>query len=134
MKVFVPIAATVLFLGLNSFGQIPSDQNLSIEINNLSETNFSGIVSNTEPDVQYEIQRKQIATNWISMGVILGSETTNWTPFGFKINGEISAKTVLRVRSWKDDGSGLPLWWQLKFFGGIGVDPYGNPMADGFSN
>jgi hypothetical protein len=134
MKEFVTIGATVFFLSFNSFGQIPSDQHLSIEIHNLSETDFSGIASNTEADVQYEIQRRQNATNWISIGVVLGSETTNWTSFSFKNSGEISAKTVFRVRSWKDDGSGLPLWWQLKYFGGIGVDPYGNPMSDGMGN
>lgn len=134
MKKFISVAATVLFLTFKSFAQIPSDQNLLIETKNLSGNNFSGIVSNTEPDVQYEIQRKQNATNWISLGIILGSETTNSTPFSFKISSETNTKTVFRVRSWKDDGSGLPLWWQLKYFGGIGVDPYGNPMGDGMGN
>lgn len=133
MKQFVPIAVTVLFLSFNSFGQIPSDQNLSIEINNLSETNFSGIVSNTRPDVQCEFQYKQGRTNWISLGFVIGSETTNWTAFNFRTTNAIDVKRV-RIRSWQDDGSGLPLWWQLKYFGGIGVDPYGNPMDDGFNN
>lgn len=133
MKEFVTIGATVFFLSFNSFGQIPSDQNLSIKINNLSETNFSGIVSNTHPDVQYEFQDKQNRTNWVSFGFVLGSETTNLTAFNFRTTNAIDAKRI-RIRSWEDDGSGLPLWWQLKYFGGIGVDPYGNPMGDGLNN
>ena len=32
------------------------------------------------------------------------------------------------------DGSGLPLWWQLQYFGTTGVDPYGNPAGDGWNN
>ncbi len=32
------------------------------------------------------------------------------------------------------DGSGLPDWWQLEFFGHIGVDPNGNPAGDGINN
>jgi hypothetical protein len=128
------IATAFLLLNFVAFAQIPSDANLRIGVNNLSETNFSGTVSNTEPDIQYEIQRKQSVTNWTSIGCVYGSETRNWTPFDFKINGDVTPKTVLRVRSWKDDGSGLPMWWQLKYFGDTGIDPYGNPMGDGWSN
>lgn len=133
MKIVFTIAGVLLLLN-SAFAQIPSDTNLRIEVNNLSGANFSGTVSNTEPDVSYEIQRKQGRTNWVSVGVFLGSETTNWTSFNFKISGDINPKTVLRVRSWQDDGSGLPLWWQLKYFGNVGVDPYGNPAGDGWNN
>ena len=38
----------------------------------------------------------------------------------------------IRLRSWADDGSGLPIWWQLQYFGTTGVDPYGNPAGDGW--
>lgn len=44
------------------------------------------------------------------MGVILSSETTNWTPFSFKIRGEISAKTVLRVS--EHESGDLKVWVQ----------------------
>ena len=40
----------------------------------------------------------------------------------------------LRVRSWQGDGSGLPIWWQLQYFGTNGVDPYGDPAGDGWNN
>lgn len=40
-----------------------------------------------------------------------------------------------RARSWVDtDGSGLPDWWQLQYFGTTGIDPYGDPDNDGWSN
>lgn len=137
MKSRFPILIGLLvgFLLLDStVAQIPSDANLRMEVNNLSETNFWGNVSNTEGDVQYEIQRKQSVTNWVSVGFFYGAETTNRTPFDFEIHGDINPKTILRVRSWKDDGSGLPIWWQLKYFGNTGVDPNGNPAGDGYSN
>ena len=134
MKMLFAIVGVFLLLNFAAFAQIPSDANLRIRVDNLSETNFSGIISNTEPDISYEIQRKQGRTDWISVGLVLGSETTNWTPFNFKISGDINPKTVLRVRSWQDDGSGLPLWWQLKYFGSVGIDPYGNPEGDGWNN
>ena len=133
MKIICAVAG-VFFLLSSAFAQIPSDANLQIEVNNLSETNFSGVVSDTEPDIWYEIQRKQGRTNWVSVGMLLGSERTNWTPFNFKISGDIIPKTTLRVRSWQDDGSSLPLWWQLRYFGNVGVDPYGNPAGDGWNN
>lgn len=135
MKTIFEIASVFLLLDFVAFAQIPSDANLRIGVNSLSETNFSGAVSNTEPDISYEIQRKQGRTDWVSVGVVLGSETTNWTPFNFKISGDINPKTALRVRSWKDSqGVGMPDWWQLKYFGNVGIDPYGNPAGDGWNN
>ena len=98
MKTIFAIAGAFLLLNFAVFAQIPSDADLRIGVNNLSETNFSGTVSNTEPDISYEIQRKQSRTNWISVGLVLGSETTNWTPFNFKISGDVNQKTILRVK------------------------------------
>jgi len=41
----------------------------------------------------------------------------------------------LWAKSWTDnDGSGLPDWWQIKYFGETGVDPYADPDGDGWSN
>jgi hypothetical protein len=135
MKKNFAITTIFIFLNFVAFSQIPSDKNLRIGINNLSETNFSGTVSNTEPDIQYEIQRKQGQTDWVSVGFIFGSETTNWTPFDFKISGDINRKTFFRVKSWIDSqGVGIPDWWQLKYFGTVGIDPYANPAGDGWNN
>ncbi|HLZ15772.1 MAG TPA: hypothetical protein VKQ08_01980, partial [Cyclobacteriaceae bacterium] len=132
--IILPISGVFLSLNLAVFAQIPSDANLQVRISTLSETNISGIISNTQPDIQYEIQLKQGRTNWMSAGSVFGSELTNWTAFHFRNINAINSKTVLRVRSWQDDGSGLPIWWQLKYFGNVGVDPYGNPADDGWNN
>ena len=56
MKFFCAIASLLFLMSFNAFAQIPSDKDLRI---NLSGTKFSGIISNTQPDIQYEIQRKQ---------------------------------------------------------------------------
>jgi hypothetical protein len=131
MKTFCAIASVLFLMNFNAFAQIPSDRYLRI---NLSETNFSGIISNTQPDIQYEIQRKQDKTNWISMGFIIGSEMTNWTAFDFRITNAVNSK-MIRVRSWIDSqGVGIPDWWQLKYFGSVGIDGYSNPEGDGWNN
>jgi hypothetical protein len=128
------IASIFLLLNFVAFAQIPSDSNLRIGVNSLSETNFSGTVSNTQPDVQYEIQRKQGRTNWVSVGFVYGSEATNWTPFDFRTTNAVNSKAI-RVRSWIDSrGVGMADWWQLRYFGDVGIDPYGNPEGDGWSN
>ncbi len=68
------------------------------------------------------------------MGFILGSEMTNWTAFDFRITNAVNSK-MIRVRSWIDSqGVGIPDWWQLKYFGSVGIDPYGNPEGDGWNN
>jgi alpha-tubulin suppressor-like RCC1 family protein len=131
MKHFCAIASVLFLMTLNTFAQIPSDRYLRIF---LSKTNFLGIVSNTQPDVLYEIQRKQGKTNWISMGFVDGSEMTNWTAFPFRSTNSADLKTI-RVRSWQDSqGVGIPDWWQLKYFGSVGIDPYSNPEGDGWNN
>jgi hypothetical protein len=72
--------------------------------------------------------------NWTSLGFVVGSETTNWT--------SLLPQTVirtnngfLRLRSWQSsDGSGLPDWWELQYFGTTGIDPNADPAGDGWSN
>lgn len=94
-----------------------------------------GFCSNTVTDVQYEIQSctNLPQTDWQSEGFILGSETTNWT--ALPLLAVSHAKNYfIRLKSWADDGSGLPIWWQLQYFGYVGVDPYGNPAGDGWNN
>jgi hypothetical protein len=89
--------------------------------------NLTGIASNTTADVEYFIQTNSDLTmtnNWADEGqFILGSETTNWTQFilppplstnnlFFRLQSELSS-----------DGSGIPNWWEIKFFGTNGVNP-----------
>ncbi len=96
--------------------------------------NLNGIGTNTQAGIQYDIMSRTnlIQTDWQYESSIYGSETTNWTPLTVSQNGR--PILFLRLRSDVDDGSGLPLWWQLQYFGVTGVDPYGNPAGDGWSN
>ncbi len=102
----------------------------------LSQGNAVGLVSNTTADISYEIQYKNdlTSTQWLSTGFfILGSELTNWTAMSLP-GVSMTNNAFFRIRSWADDGSGLPIWWQMQYFGTNGVDPYGDPMGDGRSN
>jgi hypothetical protein len=109
--------------------------NLWLAETNLAAGYMSGVVSNTTADIQYELQYKTDLSqgDWQSAGwFTFGSETTNWTAWSVPVVS--SSNLFLRVRSWQDDGSGLPLWWQQQYFGSTGVDPYGNPAGDGWNN
>ncbi len=92
-----------------------------------------GIYS-TSAGQTYEVMSQQTLSNaeWVSEGTVLG--LTNWTaaavPIGVRTNS-----LYLQVRSWiSSEGSGLPDWWQLKYFGHLGVDPYADPDGDGVLN
>jgi hypothetical protein len=109
--------------------------NLWIARVNIVSNILAGIVSNTVIDTEYEIQSltNLTRTNWVSQGFIIGSAATNWTA----LNGLPVSPTnsfFIRVRSWADNGSGLPVWWQVQYFGTNGVDPYDDPMGDGYDN
>jgi hypothetical protein len=108
--------------------------NLFIAQASFASGGLSGIVSNSFADIQYEIQYTTDLTQpWQSAGwFAYGSELTNWTPFS--VPGISPTNLFLRIRSWQDDGSGLPIWWQEQYFGTTGVDPYGDPKGDGWNN
>jgi hypothetical protein len=97
--------------------------------------NLNGTATNTQADIQYSIMSRTnlLQTDWQYEGYIRGSETTNWTPLTVSQNGR--PILFLRLRSDADDGSGLPLWWQLQYFGHTGVSPTAaDPAGDGWSN
>lgn len=147
----IRMVALVMLLNITGFAQIPSDTTLSIEIINRSKApvpiprifslnGYVGVVSNTQPDVLYEFQYKQNRTNWISLGFNNGSEITNVMIFNIPTNlvppnnRAVTAKQF-RVRSWKDSyDMGIPDWWQMRYFGNIGIDAYANPVGDGWKN
>ena len=97
--------------------------NLWIEEISLASGHLSGIGTNTQT-VQYEIQsRTNLAqSDWQSEGFIAGSDLTNWTPLSIAQNGRTNL--FIRLKSWgSSDGSGLPDWWELQYFGMTGIDP-----------
>jgi hypothetical protein len=80
----------------------------------LSATNLSENLWTPEPEPYYAL------SNTIAAIVRVGDRTNS---------------LFLRARSWVDtDGSGLPDWWQLDWFGQTGVAPYGDPDQDGWVN
>src|SRR5208283_451953 len=110
--------------------------NLWIAQVGISSGSLVGIVSNSLADISYEIQSltdlAQAGAGWNSEGFIVGSELTNWTPMSVAQNGRTNL--FLRIRSWADDGSGLPIWWQMQYFGTTGVDPNAqDPAGDGWT-
>jgi len=108
--------------------------NLWLAITNLTNSTAFLLLSNTVADVQYEIQGVANLgdTNWISEGFVFGSEITNWTTTSVAATNQPTL--FLRVRSWvSSDGSGLPDWWELQYFGHTGVDPNSDPVGDGWT-
>jgi hypothetical protein len=96
---------------------------------------LTAIATNTEADILYEIQSRTnlLQTDWQSEGFINGSELTNWTPLNVWQGSR--ANFFIRLRSWIDsDDLGIPDWWQLEYFGTIGIDPYASAAGDGYSN
>jgi hypothetical protein len=109
--------------------------NLWIAQTAVTNGTFTAIASNTIPAVQYLIQSRTnlLQSDWQTEFPIVGSATTNWTPFSVSQNNRTNL--LLRLQSWaSSDGSGLPDWWEWQYFGTTGVDPYGNPAGDGWSN
>jgi len=109
--------------------------NLWLEITSISNVWVNLLVSNTVSDVKYEIDGTTNLTPavWNFEGFLYGSELTNWTPTSIEAFN-LTNNLFLQVRSWQDDGSGLPIWWQMQYFGYYGVDPNADPAGDGWSN
>jgi hypothetical protein len=118
----------------SSYAAVDYGTNLWIAQVQITNSLLAGIGTNTEAGILYEIQSRTNLwqSDWQSEGFISGSGLTNWTPMSVAQNGRTDL--FIRLRSWADNGSGLPLWWQLQNFGTTGVDPYGDPAGDGYSN
>jgi hypothetical protein len=104
----------------------------------VTSSNAVGTLSNSLADVLYEVQYKNDLTSpqWLSTGFfILGSELTNWTAMSLP-GVSLTNNAFFRIRSWaSSDGSGLPDWWELEYFGTTGINPNAqDPAGDGWSN
>ncbi len=136
--VSVPVGAqsSCFFQAQSAAGQT-SITNLWIAQVSISSGSLVGIVTNSQADISYEIQSltdlTQAGAGWGSEGFIPGSELTNWTPMSVAQNGRTNL--FLRIKSWADStGCGIPDWWQLQYFGYVGVDPYALDSAgDGWT-
>ena len=128
--------------GTNSFSSNGSPSpvvnygtNLWIAQFNMATNTLLGIASNTLSGVTYEVQTNSnlATTNWGTMGYILGSELTNWTPLD-AVSGNLTNNLFFRLRSdLSSDGSGLPNWWEQQY-GITNADPNAQDLAgDGWS-
>jgi pimeloyl-ACP methyl ester carboxylesterase len=121
----------------NYFAPLNYGSNLWISVGGIASNSFFGILTNSEPDIQYEIQSigDLTQTNWNSEGFIFGSEITNWTALSVNLAGRTNGALFFRVRSWIDSyDMGIPDWWQIQYFGMTGINPDGDPAGDGYSN
>lgn len=92
--------------------------NLWIQQYGITTNHFTGMLSNTIADVEYQLlsMTSLNCTQWTSQGFLLGSETTNWTPWSLPYSP--TNDFFLDAVSWQDDsGTGIPDWWWLKYFG-----------------
>lgn len=109
--------------------------NLWIAQETVSSNIFFGILSNTLPDVEYQLLSaiSLDSTQWISQGFVVGSETTNWTAWSLPYCP--TNNFLLNALSWQDDsGTSIPDWWWLKYFGqDTNVDAYADPTGDGYT-
>ena len=98
--------------------------------------NLTGVASNTLADVEYAVQTNSdlITTNWADDGqFILGSDATNWTQFILP-PPLLTNNLFFRLQSQaSSDGSGIPDWWELKYFGTNGINVYADPEGDGWT-
>lgn len=87
----------------------------------------------TVSEVPYDLLSREHLTNtsWFTEGTFIGAENQDWTPLTIAV-GARTNELYFWARSSADDGSGLPLWWQLKYFGHTGVNPYADPDGDGW--
>jgi len=120
----------------NDLISTPIDHGTNLWIAQVSAAagSLSGIGTNTLADMSYEIQSRTNLTqvDWQSEGFILGSEITNWTHLSVPQLGRTNL--FIRLKSWSADGSGLPIWWQLQYFGTNGVNPNAQDAAsDGWT-
>jgi Alpha/beta hydrolase of unknown function (DUF900) len=121
-------------------GGTPINTNgLWLQITSVTNGLANLILHGTTNGIEYEILSEPALTNgtdvssWNSEGMFLGNAATNWTTIAVPQNGRTNL--FFDARSWQSsDGSGLPDWWELKYFGHTGVDPLADPDGDGFDN
>jgi hypothetical protein len=111
---------------------------IEVPTNSLAVNNgFSVILHNTEEDEPYDILGTTNLSlpldQWTLEQSLLGAEGTNLTPALLFMNSRTNLFVTARFGG-SSDGSGMPDWWELKFFGTNGVDPYGDPDGDGWNN
>lgn len=94
------------------------------------------VIHGTVPDATYELLSKQTLTDaaWFSEGTVPGAPDQEWTPTAVAMGARTNS-LFLWCRSWvSSNGSGIPHWWLLQYFGTTDIDPYTLcPSGDGWT-
>lgn len=70
-------------------------------------------------------------TSWSSEGYVQGVEGATATML--QVQNRTNLFLCVRDVGLDSEGGGVPDWWQLAYFGQLGVDPYGDPDHDGWN-
>lgn len=124
-------------------GSVPGDDfsyspnygtNLWIQEFGIISNNFTGILTNTIPGVEYQLLFMNALNvgQWAYQGIPILAYT-NWAPWSVPFNP--TTNLFLNAMSFQDDtGTGIPNWWWLKYFGqDTNVDSYADPAGDGWT-
>jgi hypothetical protein len=113
----------------------PSGLWLEIPTNAFGVSNeLTLVLHNTSLDQEYDILTKQTLSDptWAVEQSVLGAAADS-TIITMPLSGQANLFVWARFGG-SSDGSGLPDWWQLQYFGHLGVDPYSaDPSGDGWN-
>jgi hypothetical protein len=102
---------------------------------NANASTVTIFLNNTIADIEYELL---VTTNpnvpWTVAQTLIGSETTNYTVTTVPLTNAETVFFNALAYTLDSDNVGIPDWWQLKYFGYVGIDPNGDPAGDGWSN
>ena len=100
--------------------------------NNCFNVVLWGTLEGTHYDLQ-SITALHATNNWATETNFLGASGQFWTQVSIPLSGRPSL--FLSARSWIDsNGSGIPDWWLLLYFGRTDIDPYALcPSGDGWT-
>jgi hypothetical protein len=98
---------------------------------------FCVVLHNTTEDAPYDVLTStNLAlplSQWAVDQFTFGVEGTNCSPVTLVLNGRSNLFVNARFGG-SSDGSGLPDWWELEYFGTNGVDPFADdPSGDGWT-
>ena len=102
-----------------------------------SDTNsIAFILHNAIPDTAYDILSKQTLRDaaWNVEMSLLGVAGQTSISNAVSLTGQTSLFLMARNASLDSMDIGIPDWWQLQYFGYVGIDPYGDPDHDGWNN
>ena len=102
----------------------------------ISNSCFNCVLHGTSEGMSYDLRSTPslgTTNNWTTETNFPGASGQFWTPVSIPLSGR--PNLFLSARSWIDsNGSGIPDWWLLQYFGSTDIDPYTLcPSGDGWT-